>query len=136
MIAQILAHPDFEVFMEQKRIEDLERITSLLNLIEDNKQLFTDYRVRWKKYIYAQGEKMLNDEELAKKGFKAIEDFIIFRQNSVNLVRQVFQNEQLHQFFLNKAVNEGFSDFLNIEPNIVAEYLAKFLDFHLKKVSG
>ena len=26
-------------------------------------------------------------------------------------------------------------DFLNIEPNIVAEFLAKFLDFHLKKGS-
>lgn len=38
--------------------------------------------------------------------------------------------------FLTKGVNEGFSDFLNIEPNIVAEFLAKFLDFHLRKVSG
>jgi cullin-4 len=34
------------------------------------------------------------------------------------------------------AVNEGFSNFLNIEPNIVAEFLAKFLDFHMKKSGG
>lgn len=40
------------------------------------------------------------------------------------------------QTFKKLAVNEGFSEFLNIEPNIVAEYLAKYLDFHLKKVSG
>jgi translation initiation factor 2 alpha subunit (eIF-2alpha) len=33
---------------------------------------------------------MLNDEELAKKGFKAIEDFISFRQKSVALVKRVF----------------------------------------------
>jgi cullin-4 len=37
---------------------------------------------------------------------------------------------------MHRAVDDGFSDFLNIEPNIVAEFLAKFLDFHLKKVSG
>lgn len=79
---------------------------------------------------------MLHDEELAKKGFRAIEDFVEFRQKSVGLVKAVFQNEQLQTLFLTKAVNEGFSDFLNIEPNIVAEFLAKFLDFHLKKVSG
>lgn len=33
---------------------------------------------------------MLNDEDLAKKGFKAIEDFIAFKEKSVTLVRQVF----------------------------------------------
>lgn len=33
---------------------------------------------------------MLNDEELAKKGFRAIEDFIAFRIDSVALVRDVF----------------------------------------------
>ena len=30
---------------------------------------------------------MLNDEDLAKKGFKAIEDFIAFKEKSVTLVR-------------------------------------------------
>jgi hypothetical protein len=33
---------------------------------------------------------MLNDEELAKKGHRAIEDFIDFRTNSLSLVKQVF----------------------------------------------
>ena len=79
---------------------------------------------------------MLNDEELAKKGFRAIEDFISFRTQSVALVKDVFQQEQVQTLILKNAVNEGFSDFLNIEPNIVAEFLAKFLDFHMKKVSG
>jgi len=37
---------------------------------------------------------------------------------------------------LKDSVQEGFSEFLNLEPNIVAEYLAKYLDFHLKKSSG
>ena len=38
--------------------------------------------------------------------------------------------------FRKNGVDEGFSHFLNIEPNIVAEFLAKFLDFHMKKSSG
>lgn len=38
---------------------------------------------------------------------------------------------------MKNAVNEGFSEFLNKEgPEYVAEHLAKFLDFHLRKVSG
>ena len=37
---------------------------------------------------------------------------------------------------MKNAVNDGFSNYLNIEPNIVAEFLAKYLDFHLKKSSG
>ena len=37
---------------------------------------------------------------------------------------------------MKNAVNDGFSNYLNIEPNIVAEFLAKYLDFHLKKASG
>ena len=30
-------------------------------------------------------------------------------------------------------VDKAFEKFLNIEPNIVAEYLAKFLDLNMKK---
>lgn len=99
-------------------------------------ELQNDYRLRWKKYVFSHGEKLLNDEELAKKGFKAIEDFIEFRTKSVSLVKEVFAEQKQVELFLYKAVNDGFSDFLNIEPNIVAEFLAKFLDFHMKKSSG
>ena len=75
--------------MEQGRVEDLKRIQALFKLV-NNPQLFSDYRIRWKKYIYGKGEEMLNDEELAKKSFKAIEDFIEFRTKSVQLVELVF----------------------------------------------
>ena len=37
---------------------------------------------------------MLNDEELAKKGFRAIEDFIEYRTNSLQLVKSVFSTQQ------------------------------------------
>ena len=32
-----------------------------------------------------------------------------------------------------KVVRKAFEKFLNIDPNIIAEYLAKYLDFYLKK---
>lgn len=34
-----------------------------------------------------------------------------------------------------KIVNNAFLRFLNIDSTIVAEYLAKYLDFYLKKQS-
>jgi hypothetical protein len=58
-----------------------------------------------------------------------MEDFIEFKKRSDDLVRSVFHDPK------NKIVKDAFTRFLNIDSNIVAEYLAKFLDFHLKKAS-
>lgn len=70
---------------------------------------------------------MLNDEQLAKKQFRAMEDFIEFRKKAEDLVSRVFNDPKV------KIVQKSFQQFLNVDSNIVAEYLAKFLDFHLKK---
>ncbi len=70
---------------------------------------------------------MLNDEQLAKKSFRAMEDFIELKRKSDDLVYRVFKDSKT------KIVKDAFLKFLNIDSNIVAEYLAKFLDFHLKK---
>jgi len=70
---------------------------------------------------------MLNDEQLAKKNFRAVEDFIQFRAKSEDLVRRVFGVAE------NKIVRLAFEKILNVDSNIIAEYLAKFLDYHLKK---
>mmetsp|Transcript_18371 Transcript_18371/g.13238 ORF Transcript_18371/g.13238 Transcript_18371/m.13238 type:complete len:96 (-) Transcript_18371:1160-1447(-) len=78
---------------------------------------------------------MLNDEELAKKSFKAIEDFIEFKKSADELVERVFTEKEILPMF-KAAVKEAFESFLNIDPGIVAEYLAKFIDFNLKKTSG
>jgi len=58
-----------------------------------------------------------------------MEDFIDVHRKSTELVQRVFSDQK------NKIVKDAFEKFLNIDPNIVAEYLAKFLDFHLKKTS-
>ena len=70
----------------------MKRITDLFKKVDTGSAGGTidQYRIRWRKYIQVKGERMLNDEELAKKGFKAIEDFITFRQKSVALVKRVF----------------------------------------------
>lgn len=78
---------------------------------------------------------MLNDEKLAKKTFRAIEDFIEFKHQCDDLVVRVFQRKDLQVLFL-KCVKGAFERFLNIDPNIISEYLAKFLDFYLKKNTG
>jgi hypothetical protein len=70
---------------------------------------------------------MLNDEQLAKKSFRAIEDFIQLRVNSEDLVKRVFGATE------NKIVRLAFEKILNVDSNIIAEYLAKYLDLHLKK---
>lgn len=82
----------------------------------------------WTAILYQQGFNMLNDENLAKKQFRAMEDFIAFKKRSDDLVQRVFHND-----FKNKIVAKAFEQFLNIDSNIVAEYLAKYLDFWLKK---
>ena len=35
-----------------------------------------------------------------------------------------------------KMVRQAFEKFLNIDPNIIAEYLAKYLDQNMKKTAG
>jgi len=57
------------------------------------------------------------------------------KRKSEELIGKVFHEKQ--DFDLFKAgIKESFEYFLNIEPNTIAEYLAKFLDFHLKKSMG
>ena len=75
--------------INEGQTEDLRRLSGLLMRQKDKEvaQLLT---MAWRKQVQAEGERMLNDEELAKKGFRAMENFIEFRQNSVKLVEQVF----------------------------------------------
>ena len=77
--------------MAQNRHEDLKKIYQLFQLVDNQ---FLDLKARWKLYITKKGEFMLMDEELAKKESKAIEDFIEFRQKSVDLVKKVFYGPQ------------------------------------------
>jgi hypothetical protein len=42
-------------------------------------KLMKEFIESWKKQVLNEGVRMLNDEELASKGFNSIEDFIKFK---------------------------------------------------------
>ena len=123
---------EFDTFMLERRIEDLQRLSAQMTRVNGGMSVLKD---RWKRHVYDQGFKMLNDEQLAKKTFKAVEDFIEYKHKAEELVERVFQGKELQTTF-KKMVRQAFEKFLNIDPNIIAEYLAKFLDMSLKRVAG
>ena len=117
---------EFSQFIAHQKVEDLQRYVALVRRLEHD---CADTQTFWKQIIYDQGFRMLNDVQLAKKQFRAMEDFIEFKKRSDALVQSVFRDPRIN------FVRLAFEKFLNIDPNIVAEYLAKYLDFHLKKAS-
>lgn len=54
-----------------------------------------DVQHSWGTILYDQGFKMLNDEQLAKKQFRAMEDFIEFRKKAEDLVTRVFNDPKV-----------------------------------------
>ena len=58
----------------------MDKVKGAMSLLKD----------RWKRHIYDQGFQTLNDEQLAKKSFRAIEDFIEYKHKCVELVERVF----------------------------------------------
>lgn len=78
---------------------------------------------------------MINDKELSKTQFKSIQNFIDYKLAAEELILRVFtekaQQTEMHNF----CIKKGFQKFLNVDSSVMAEYLAKFLDFHLKRTS-
>ena len=63
------------------------------------------------------------------------EDLLDFKRRTEDLIAKVFPLREDSDPF-KFGVKEAFECFLNLDPNMIAEYLAKFLDLHLKKSSG
>lgn len=70
-----------------------------------------------------------------KKSFKIIENILEYKKRSEEIINRVFPLKEDSDPF-KFGIKEAFEFFLNINPNQIAEYLAKFLDLHLKKSSG
>ena len=83
---------EFDSFMLEKRVEDLQRLASQMTRV---KGAMAQLKDRWKRHVYDQGFAMLNDEQLAKKTFRAIEDFIEYRHKADDLVERVFQGKEM-----------------------------------------
>lgn len=61
-----------------------------------------------------------------------MEDLLDFKKRSEDLIKTVFtEREDFDKFKL--ILKEAFEFFLNKNPNQIAEFLAKFLDYNLKK---
>jgi len=75
---------------------------------------------------------LLKEEIITKKSFRVVEDIIDIKRKQEDLLNRVFIDKEDHTFF--KAVlNEALGHIINLNPNQMAEFLAKFLDLHLKK---
>jgi cullin 4 len=112
-------------------VDDLRRLFELLKRVG----LHGSMKDRWIHHIKEKGEQMLKDEGILKKSFKMVEDILTFKKRSEDLIHKVFLlKEDVEPFRL--GLREAYEHFLNIDPNQMAEFLAKFLDLHLKKSSG
>lgn len=78
---------------------------------------------------------MMRDEAIIKKSFKAVEDILEFKKKQEDLINRVFPLKEDSDPF-KMGLKEALEHFLNLDSNQTAEYLAKFLDLHLKKSSG
>jgi hypothetical protein len=64
-----------------------------------------------------------------------VDDILEYKRKADYLIIRVFNdNENINSF--KNGVKDALDWFLNIDSSKTAEYLAKFLDFHLKKSSG
>ena len=80
------------------------------------------------------GEELLKEEILSKKSFKVIEDILEFKKKQEDFLARVFIDKEDYDSF-KLVIKESFEHFMNLNSNLIAEFLAKFLDLNLKKSS-
>ncbi len=87
---------------------------------------------KWTEYLKGKGQEIFKEEQVVKKQFRIVEDILEFKKKSEDLLSKLFiEKGDFDQFKM--GLKESFEQFLNINPNQIAEFLAKFLDMHLKK---
>eukprot|EP00347_Sterkiella_histriomuscorum_P013206 403365600 len=127
----MLESEDFSKFIADQRVEDLKRLYELLKRVD--KQILI--RIQWSKIVKTRGEALLKDAQFIKKSFKGVEDILEFKKQAEDLISKVFPLKEDSDPF-RTYFKQALEHFLNIDPNMVSEYLAKFLDLHLRKSSG
>ena len=127
----LLKHPNFRTLIDSSRVADLQLMHQLLKNV--GKQI--DLRKEWAGHLKGVSEKILNDEQaIAKFQFKVIENVVKFVKQSEDLISRVFlEKEDSDTFKL--ALKDALLHSLNINSNQTAEFIAKYLDMHLKKAS-
>lgn len=89
----------------------------------------------WASHVRAQGDVALRPEVVAKRNYLVVDDLIKLKKKQWALIQQVFTDKQdLDKFKL--CLKEAFEGILNKDSNQTAEFLAKFLDYHMKRVQS
>ncbi|CDW79762.1 cullin 4 [Stylonychia lemnae] len=130
-VQAILSSEEFSKFIQDQRLDDLRRLYDLLKKVN----LEGLFRNQFTIYLKKKGEDLLKDEGFIKKSFKGVEDILEFKKKSETLVQKAFPSKEDSDLF-KQSLKEAFEYFLNIDSNQISEYLAKFLDIHLRKSSG
>ena len=82
----------------------------------------------WQNILEVKGKKQI-DHILKEEKSHIVENLMAFKQKSDKIIEVSFKNNSEFKMGQKKA----FENFLNIEANKIAEYMAKYLDLHLRK---
>lgn len=111
----------FNNLMEEKKVEDLTRLYSLLQRVNAIQQL----KQSWATYIKTTGQSMVLDLE---KDQTLIQDLLDYKDSLDLILDKSFQRNDT----LTYSLKESFEYFINTRPNKPAELIAKFIDSKLK----
>ena len=128
--SEILTNKDFSRFILEGKVYELQMMHAQLKRVNASLEL----RKTWASYLKLRGEELIKEEIVAKKSFRVLEDILDFKKRQEDLLTKVFIDKEDHDQF-KLVIKESFEHFLNLNSNVMAEFLAKFLDMHLKKTS-
>ncbi|KAL7753697.1 hypothetical protein RI367_000628 [Sorochytrium milnesiophthora] len=114
---QTVLEKGFDVFMRDKRLEDLSRLFGLLRRVNKLDKL----RDHFFAYACATGAGIVKDEQADEK---MVDNLLDFKSKMDSVVVEAFQNNE--SFVI--ALKDSFEKFINERKNKPAEYIAKFVD--------
>ena len=128
--SEILTNKDFSRFIIEGKVFELQMMHSQLKRVNGSLEL----RKTWASHLKLRGEELIKEEIVTKKSFRVVEDILEFKKRQEDLLTKVFIDKEDHDLF-KLVIKESFEHFLNLNSNVMSEFLAKFLDMHLKKTS-
>ena len=118
-----------DIMMAENDIDNLRHIYDLFSRVGELGSL----RGRFSEYIKHRGGEIIANKQMKKvPGPKIMTDIIHLKELIGEILKQSFSNSRS----FHEIEKEAFEDFLNIKPNLTAEYLSTYLDLFLAKRSA
>nr|VZI26097.1 unnamed protein product [Spirometra erinaceieuropaei] len=112
--------------IRDRRLDDLHLFYSLLSRVNGGVDLL---RARFRTHVKEVGQAIVdNPEKSTEKDKVMIQSLLDCRDSLLQLISLGFCADPT----FNRALQEAFEEFINNRPNKPAEYLAKYLDAHLR----